>query len=1300
MAKYYQDFVGLNTFIYEVNGYDISALPDLGGQPYEYVPSAGPLQPVSQNQLGSSQLSGDPTLVGRPIALQFFKNYSFSFDLPTTASFFPALMLHRNGPYGFPTWKQIRIGQNPLTRRQRKENVFTIVDPVGPEFEFKQGNEIRRGRARFGSILKYDECPLVSKYDPITLFGASKESKNSNNIIRLKVKSSLNNEISHFDNKSLNKKLGIVKAGTKNYDEMINLYLNGGLNSSESPIDLVEALKYKEAVYPPLLYTYKNYTRQRTTFVFPWRDQRSKRTESCVNPGFGFACITQSVWPMDASTGFATASNTSARLRRLYGLEMQNQNTMDTGILQNMYNSHHIFLPDSSSALNDRYPIAIAPIYSRKHMIHDKRSVVANNGMYIDGINTGTTMGDIDYREVPQGEAAWDAPAQSGKAPFHDSYEDYIQGARQLGKDFTIIPEFRISNHVSKYQTNGLNVSNPHFLELTGGLLNTTGSNETNFYTIFSNTDFLENFKMVKEQHKDIIDPVNIKLTFKGIKKLLPYEGFYPQQRTVSIAKQFYDSYEPNTVYSEAEGAFVEDDRLSIGFQNLLKPIAAPGILFNSIKSGVAVDYALQLTASNLDHNLIKSGSFGGGNSVYSDWYLRPAGSNMSNLDLGGGLGTDGKFKNARVFDYRVPFDALVEPEKYLSLTRLYNNEAFPTSNTSASCYWDGQGNNLYKLMTHNFLAETSNFFMKNKNYTTLYSKPSNNPGVGLAQAGLCYAMRIKMYKTAPSASLPVNFATSSGGAGTGSYGVPQYASSSFENFTMYSRPSAFGPPIRIEPITISQGINSIVLTGALATKRRIGPKTEEGEYYSHTPPYYYGQAWCDLRFYPTETRKYSIQEIIAQSTASYLRHIDPDIEPGANIFSPSSTKLNQPTYANNVAYNVNAMQLSASLNLFGLERDDSGDLNEETARWVIQTKFETPMLNFNHLSDRDSLTMPLETSQSVPRGMWHQYGNIETDTSKGIFLQIQDIPADFTENLLNLDPSLTGSMVDLVGFSSDPVRLGEIADSKEIREAVVAVPFIEETGEQKFFTLPREDINLALDPDRNDRVGISVKQMVQKMQRYVFPPSMDFIKNENIDPIAMYIFEFSHTLSKQDLADIWQGLYPDITTIMEEAQASISHNLLAHELIGGGAVRVNENDELFLDQGAKGNEFNDRLKWMVFKVKQKAEINYFNNIVTRGGDDFPGAIATSTGVNVDVSYNWPYDFFSLVELGKLESEVTLAKFKDRGRKALLEPVVPEPEIIEEETVFEETAVPINPTLASTLASTLISSLTPNIDED
>jgi hypothetical protein len=346
-------------------------------------------------------------------------------------------------------------------------------------------------------------------------------------------------------------------------------------------------------------------------------------------------------------------------------------------------------------------------------------------------------------------------------------------------------------------------------------------------------------------------------------------------------------------------------------------------------------------------------------------------------------------------------------------------------------------------------------------------------------------------------------------------------------------------------------------------------------------------------------------------------------------------------------------------------------------------------MLNFNHLSASTSITLPLNASQSVPRGMWHQYGLIEEDSAKGIFMQITDIPEDWTENALGNVAAFTGSLADLVGFASEPTRLGEIADSKKIWEAVVAVPFIEEEGEQKFFTLPREDINLALDPDRNNRVGISVKNMVQKMQKYVFPPSMDFLASETIEPIAMYIFEFSHVLSKQDLADIWQGLYPDVTATMETAESSISHNLLAHELLGGGAIRVNENDELFMDQGAKGTKFPDKLKWMVFKVKQRAKINYFDNIVSRAGDDVPGAIVDSTGVNVSVSYNWPYDYFSLVELGKIDAEVSLGKFKDKGKKQLLEPVIsePEPETPQFTAGMVSTTVGLQADTASGLAS-------------
>jgi hypothetical protein len=302
-------------------------------------------------------------------------------------------------------------------------------------------------------------------------------------------------------------------------------------------------------------------------------------------------------------------------------------------------------------------------------------------------------------------------------------------------------------------------------------------------------------------------------------------------------------------------------------------------------------------------------------------------------------------------------------------------------------------------------------------------------------------------------------------------------------------------------------------------------------------------------------------------------------------------------------------------------------------------------MLNFNHLSASDSITLPNNASQSVPRGMWHQYGNIETDPTKGIFLQVDNVPASWIDESLDLNSSTVESLVDLCGFTTETKRLGEVADTKEIREAVVAVPFIEEEGNRKFFRIPRIDITRAFGTEAERAlVGDSVLKMIVKMQGYVFPPSMDFLNNDTIDPFAMYVFEFSHTLKKQDLANIWQNLYPEIGRTFDTAESSISHELLAHELLGGGAVVTPEGT---LDVNAIGNEIPDRVRWMVFKVKQRANIDYNLKIIGRGD------INIFDGASNEVTYNWPYDFFSLVELAKIETEV---KFAERAVKSGQEP--------------------------------------------
>jgi len=131
-----------------------------------------------------------------------------------------------------------------------------------------------------------------------------------------------------------------------------------------------------------------------------------------------------------------------------------------------------------------------------------------------------------------------------------------------------------------------------------------------------------------------------------------------------------------------------------------------------------------------------------------------------------------------------------------------------------------------------------------------------------------------------------------------------------------------------------------------------------------------------------------------------------------------------------------------------------------------------------------------------------------------------------------------------------------------------------------------------------------------------------------------MYIFEFTHTLTQKDLTDIWQNLPPEIGTKFEEQESTISHSLLTEELLTAENMRQGD------------------VRWMVFKVKKRAQKDYFSKIY--GSDtkesqkSYPSPhMKELEGKNIhskksipDYSYNWPYDFFSLVELAQLEPEI------------------------------------------------------------
>ena len=1410
----YQDFVGLNTLFN---------------------------QPVSASD--GSNILGYP--LGTDTGEYFNPNVT---STPLASHYFNGLNVYRNGPYGYPMWKQTRTGQNHLTRAQRKVNTFTIVTEPGQTREMTIGGQTNQVTERFGAIKVFTESAVNASHKPLELYGGVSvyDQANDKDIVHsVRLKTSFGNQLMFFANDEIDRMNDLVFETDENYENFKKLYLKGALDSDSSPLERFQFLTYKQQVWPKQEFAYLNKTRSRTFFENKfWRDVRTDRTQTDVDAGFSTTVPSQSMWPLDAAADFDTrfvpptvvfgSSEKSfphfvggvSGSKSMGGFNTGRDTTIfahspslgGAGVLMNSYSqivrgyydisvTAHTPTVDFQTGVNSiksAQALTSSCYYSRRHTINTLKSVTSPSGMRI--VETGS-LDVIASSSLFEGVAAWDAPRQAGKNPFYDSYQDFAEDVRLKGQGYATVPEFRISSHVEAYQTKGVTEELRSIFEISGALSsNTTTENSNEFFKILSNSEFLKHFDVIKKDHEDFAEPISLSLRCKAVKKFLPYEGFYPAQRTVEMAEQFNRSYSDD-FQTFVAGALKEDTN-NIAKQGIIEPLFAPGILFNTIKSGVACDYPV-IFPDDLDTDVhIES----------TDYEGRRAGRRLNYFITGSKVAPNtGSLFSA--FSDRIPFEALVEPERFMANKEFepMGPHPFELSELRLETEWGGAGDKLYSKMAHNFLAETIDFFMRDSQLTTLSSLPSENPRFGNAEAGTMYAMRLKMRR---SRNKPNDFLV---GFGQEKVTPPQDLYPRFdvyENFTMYSRPSAFGPStyggFSAGPLASSLGSRTYSASGSFTQGTKIftisGSDSQWGYNFPYTPPYYYGEAWCDIIFQPTTTRKYSVDEIIASSsqfpyysrfwwngtndalrdlsgisgsrtqTTTYTRTL-PTLFGGTVTTTFTTTKggLGQGKYegynkspwfdliqlslsgafeasdqtitahitsslktAEGVDYsennwgmgtpqntnypirlswaeppdkyfiqhpfylNYNAMQLDSSVNIFGKAIVESTDskikpgttvnartdvTNTRETRWVIQPKFETPMLNFNsytNLTDDPNLTCPTFASESVPRGMWHQYGLLEEDPQKGVFLEIGEIPVTWFKGALGVQPGFTNkyvrSLADLCGFSTEPVKLGQVAQSKEVSEAVVAVPFYQVDGTRKFFTLPREDINRAVEGIKREitpgvldareyGVGRSILDMVRKMQKFVMPPSMDFVKYSDIDPFAMYIFDFKHVFSKQDLADMWQNLPPKIGRSLEESEVVISHPLLAKELLGGGAVIK---DDLF-DVSAKGPEFNTEIQWMIFKAKQKAKTNYFDKVITKKGTTsetsgvaLENVTAASIGTDPTITYNWPYDFFSLVELVKLDAEVSLGNFPKAANPEILEDMtVPLPKATRQRAVTE-----------------------------
>ena len=152
-----------------------------------------------------------------------------------------------------------------------------------------------------------------------------------------------------------------------------------------------------------------------------------------------------------------------------------------------------------------------------------------------------------------------------------------------------------------------------------------------------------------------------------------------------------------------------------------------------------------------------------------------------------------------------------------------------------------------------------------------------------------------------------------------------------------------------------------------------------------------------------------------------------------------------------------------------------------------------------------------------------------------------------------------------------------------------------------------------------------------------------------------MYVFEFSHELTKQDLADIWQNLPPELGEVHETAEATVSHALFAEEFLGKGADPKKTQNGIERNIVSELSDLPSDIQWMVFKVKKRAKTNYFEKMFerneSRDTEQTTNFTVDSTGKKSDVSFNWPYDFFSMVELIKLDAEIEFSNVDEEKSK-------------------------------------------------
>jgi len=333
--------------------------------------------------------------------------------------------------------------------------------------------------------------------------------------------------------------------------------------------------------------------------------------------------------------------------------------------------------------------------------------------------------------------------------------------------------------------------------------------------------------------------------------------------------------------------------------------------------------------------------------------------------------------------------------------------------------------------------------------------------------------------------------------------------------------------------------------------------------------------------------------------------------------------------------------------------------------------------------------------------GMWHQSGTILKESDpKGYTLSIRGAADNIKKGVGNLAAAV-GFLSQEASKSYETstedyrsVKLGRLAKKKVISESVVAIPYyLDEKGNMKMLPLNEEAHSRAKSVNKDieeklvrsaqeastpndvraaynayeklyDSTGrdatTSIAYQLRMMDKYILPPHFDFSRNSNIIPHVAYFFQFKTELTQEDLASIWQNLHPvSKGTAVEAKHSSVDHDSEKSDVeYVTGYLKP---EDIPMLSGRESNYkdaskfLENEVRWLVFKIKYRAA-NYYKDTVIGSIGNTRKDIMILNKESVESNkesitdkdeatfskfgYNWPYDYFSIAELIKIDSKV------------------------------------------------------------